>query len=151
METAVKTAPEERMEALGWKRRKEASFFEGLGPLWMRPHGGWRRVALLTDERMLNLGGLVHGGVLAAFADHSMGIAVQEFNRGFPQLTVQMSVSFTGTVHAGDLIEAWCKVEHTGGSTAFASGVFKVGEGVVGQSSGVFKMLKRKPTDPAPG
>jgi uncharacterized protein (TIGR00369 family) len=145
MDEAVRSDPGERMEALGWKRRREASFFEQIGPLWMRPHGDWRRVALLTDERMLNMGGLVHGGVLAAFADHAMGIAVQEFNRGFPQLTVQMSMSFTGPVHPGDLIEAWCTVAHAAKSTAFASGVFKVGDRVVGQSSGVFKMLKGMP------
>lgn len=102
---------------------------------------GTLTLALPTDERHHNTRGVVHGGLLMAFADSVLGVAA--FNVCAPGtwcVTVSQSSSFLRGVKAGELIEVTPVVTRATRSMIFTRGEFLVGGEAVFQASSVWKI-----------
>src|SRR4051812_38924731 len=97
--------------AEGWSiRDDEPGLMSLVGPLWQKRHGDTVMLAFLADTKHLNRRGVVHGGMLMAFADQALGISAWEANRGLPQATIQLDMHFIAAVQAGEFVHAECNV-----------------------------------------
>lgn len=127
--------------AMGWKARDEMGLMALLGPIWTRREGEDRIFAFLADARHLNRNGMVHGGMLMAFADQALGIVAGKANGGRRQVTVQLDTHFVGAVREGDFVEARCTVVRQTRSLLFMTGTLTVEGQIVSTSRGVWKVL----------
>ena len=127
----------------GWDADTDPDFIGLIGPLWRRNDGeGWS-YAFLAESKHQNRRGVVHGGMLTAFADQALGFTAWHVNERQSQATVQLDVHFINAVRAGDFVEARCKVVRRTRSLLFMSAVLVVGSRVVATASGVWKVLGR--------
>ena len=138
--------PEERQAfdpaAHGWEARSPSGFMALLGQSWTRESEGGQPLFGFEAERChLNLGGVVHGGMLMSFADQSLGTTASRANGGRPQVTIQLDTHFLAAVREGDFVEAHCEVVRQTRSLLFMKCTLKVDERPVAVSSGVWKVL----------
>jgi uncharacterized protein (TIGR00369 family) len=127
--------------AAGWTTRPETGFMGLIGPVWTKSEGEERLFAFLAEARHLNHGGVVHGGMLMAFADQVLGIAAMRADPGRRKVTVQLDTHFLSTAQDGEFVEARCRVVRQTRSLLFMSGTLSVGTRAVATSSGVWKVL----------
>jgi uncharacterized protein (TIGR00369 family) len=128
------------LTAQGWAPMLDGGFAEHTGPLWMRGEGVGLEIAVQTDARHRNHNGGVHGGVLAALMDHTLGNVGRAAVGGQAVATVQMEVQFLSPGRLGDfligratvmrqtrtLVFVRCEVESDGRAVAAGSGVLKI-------------------------
>ena len=127
----------------GWEADPDEGFIGLIGPLWRRSGGESRAYAFLAESKHLNRRGVVHGGMLTAFADQTLGLTAWDANERRPQATVQLDVHFVDAVRAGDFVEARCKVVRRTRSLLFMSATLVVGSRVVATANGIWKTLGR--------
>ncbi len=127
--------------AEGWTTRPETGLIALLGPVWMKPHGEARHYGFVAEARHLNQGGVVHGGMLMAFADQALGMTASRANGGRRQATVQLDTHFLAPVEEGEFVEAHCEVTLQTRSLIFLRCTLRVGDRAVTASSGVWKVL----------
>lgn len=77
-----------------------------------------------------------------AFADRSMGMTAWHSNSKRPQATAQLDVHFTDAVQIGEFVEARCRVVRRTRSLIFMSASLEVGERVVANANGLWKVLE---------
>ncbi len=89
-------------------------------------------VALALQPRHLNIGGLVHGGVLCSLLDTAMARAFFMADGGhtLSAATLEMKVNFLGSARGGRL-EARGRVAHRTRRTAYVEGRVTDGDGRV--------------------
>ncbi len=87
-------------------------------------------VALDVQPRHLNVGGLVHGGVLCSLLDTAMARAyfMADGGQALTAATLEMKVNFLGSARGGRL-EARGRVAHRTRRTAYVEGRVVDGEG----------------------
>ena len=87
--------------------------------------------------------GLVHGGMLSAFADGLLAMAV---GRGTQKMavTIHLSVDFLHMARAGEWIMGESKVTRATRDVVFVEGRAHVGNRDVIRASGVFKLMHKK-------
>ena len=126
----------------GWKTRALEGLFGVVGPLWARKEEGVWAYGVVADKKHANSKGVVHGGMLAALADHALSaIAWQAIDRR-PCVTIQLGMQFIAAVHPGRLVEARGRVVRRTSSLVFMEGNLTVdGEEVV-TASAVLKIVK---------
>ena len=73
---------------------------------------GKSEVVMEIKHQHLNLHRMIHGGVLAAFADMAMGIACLSYNKSI--VTSEMHLSYIRNVTAGKLVKAIGNVDNNG-------------------------------------
>jgi uncharacterized protein (TIGR00369 family) len=112
-----------------------------LGPIWMKEDGEVRLYGFVAEARHLNQSGVVHGGMLMAFADQALGLTASRANGGRRQVTVQLDTHFLATVQAGEFVVAACEVARLARSMIFMRCTLSADERPVAISSGVWKVL----------
>ena len=131
------------LEASGWIPETESPFLHLVGPLWTKREGADQRWAFVAQTKHTNINGFVHGGMLAAFADHALALVARNAQGNQPQVTIQLSVQFISPVRAGELVEAHCRVLKQAGSIIFVQGDFIVDTWIVASATGVWKIQRR--------
>ena len=93
----------------------------GLEPLGF--HGDEYVVALAVEPRHLNIGGIVHGGVVCSLLDTAMARSffMAHGGEGLSAATLEMKVNFLGSARDGRL-EARGRVAHRTRRTAYVEG-----------------------------
>jgi uncharacterized protein (TIGR00369 family) len=126
--------------AAGWERVKAHNFGELVGPIWRRsdPHFGF-----VAAEKHGNHINIVHGGMLATFADQAMGMTAQRATGNKPHATIELNMQYIGAVQIGDFVEAHCEIVRITRSIIFMRGTLMVGDRVVASASGVWKILEK--------
>jgi len=127
--------------AAGWQPYSDEGFFGLVGPLWTRQENGLHLYAFKAEAKHHNRRGVVHGGMLMAFADRSMGMTCWYANGEQPQATVQLDMHFIDAVRIGEFVEARCTVVRRTRSLVFMNGELVVGDRVVATATGVWKTL----------
>lgn len=118
-------------------------FEDFVGPLYFQEDEEGRRCAFVADERHVNGGGFMHGGMLMSFADFALFvIARSNLEEGIHAVTVSFNADFTSSVYPGDFVEATGEVIHETGSMIFIRGTVFVGERTVLRFSGVIKKIR---------
>lgn len=117
-----------------------ADFGELIGPLWRQGEGEQLRFGLLAAQKHLNFNGIVHGGMLATFADQSMGMTALEATGKKPHATIELNVQYISAVHAGEFVETQCEVVRVTRAIIFMRTKMMVGMRIVGTASGIWKI-----------
>ena len=130
--------------AAGWKPMRGMDGYPALiGPFWFRrdEDGKGFRYGFPAEDRHLNMGGVVHGGMLMSFADDVLGMTVWEAAGRKPCTTVQLSTQFIAPVKLGEFVEGRAEVLRRTRSVVFVRGMLAVGERTVLHADGVWKIL----------
>lgn len=129
------------LRAAGWKPVPAKDYPAMIGPFLARRAGeGWE-YAFLPEQRHLNLGGVVHGGMLMSFADDVLGMTVWEAAGRKPVTTVQLSNQFIAPGRLGGLITGRAEVLRATRSVVFVRGMLTQGDTVLTHADGVWKIL----------
>ncbi|MBY3988728.1 PaaI family thioesterase [Rhodococcus fascians] len=122
---------------------EDDGFIALIGPFYSRTHAESLEFAVECRDKHRNLGGIVQGGFLMAFADRALGIAVRAQSDGSSSgVTVHLDVHFVEPVRIGDILIARPRVEPGTHSLRFARSDLTVDGSVVAIATGVFKLFK---------
>lgn len=116
-----------------------------IGPIFYRDADIKRVGGFRAQAKHANTWGIVHGGMLTAFADSALtGIDVYERNDdGEGVVTVSLNCEFVGPTHIGDWVECHGEIIRRGKSIVFMQGRLTVGDRVVMTCSTVLKRIPR--------
>jgi acyl-coenzyme A thioesterase PaaI-like protein len=128
----------------GWRALPGAALPAGLGVPWAKKlDGGWL-YGLLTGEAHGNNNGVVHGGVLMAFADHGLSFLAWEAAERAPCTTIQLNTHFLDGVIPGSFIQLRGEVTRRTRGLVFVRGIVNVGDRTVGAVDGIWRILRAR-------
>jgi uncharacterized protein (TIGR00369 family) len=134
-------APPPDPAAAGWKPMRASDYPALVGPFLARREGDAWRYAFVAEQRHLNLGGVVHGGMLMSFADDALGATIFEAVGRRPVTTVQLNTQFIAPVRLGELVEARAEVLRHTRTVVFVRGLLEVAGRTAVHADGVWKIL----------
>jgi uncharacterized protein (TIGR00369 family) len=137
--SAVTTA--DQLAIAGWKAMPASDYPALVGPFLARRDGDGWRYGFVAEKRHLNLGGVVHGGMLMSFADDALGATVWQSVARKPCTTVQLNTQFVSPVRLGEFVEVRAEVLRATRTLVFVRGVLQVGGRTVIHADGVWKIL----------
>ena len=131
-----------------------------LKPGFMKHNGGvlFRTVSeteyefkAIINESHLNAAGITHGGYLSALIDAGAGTAAHRASGNAPCVTISLDLKFIGASKLGDEITGFTKILKKTKSLVFLFCELKCNGKTITSASGVWKILKIKPSDLGPG
>ena len=105
----------------------------------------------IINENHLNAAGITHGGYLSALIDAGAGTAAHRSAGNAPCVTISLELKFIGTSKVGDEIVGNVKILKTTKTLVFLFCELKCEKKIITSASGVWKILKIKPSDLGPG
>ena len=103
------------------------------------------------NENHLNAAGITHGGYLSALIDAGAGTAAHRTAGGAPCVTISLDLKYIGTSKVGDEITGFTRVLKKTNTLVFLFCELKCNDKIITSASGVWKILKIKPSDLGPG
>ena len=103
------------------------------------------------NENHLNAAGITHGGYLSALIDAGAGTAAHRAADNAPCVTISLDLKFIGTSKAGDEIVGVTKILKKTNTLVFLFCELRCNEKIITSASGVWKILKIKPSKLGPG
>ena len=103
------------------------------------------------NENHLNAAGITHGGYLSALVDAGAGTAAHRSADNSPCVTISLDLKFIGTSKVGEEIIGKVKILKKTKTLVFLFCELKCNDKVITSASGVWKILKVKPSDFGPG
>ena len=104
-----------------------------------------------VNEKHLNAAGITHGGYLAALIDAEAGTAAHRSADNATCVTISLDLKFIGTSKIGDEIIGNVKILKKTKTLIFLFCELKSNNKIITSASGVWKILKVKPSDLGPG
>ena len=103
------------------------------------------------NENHLNAAGITHGGYLSALIDAGAGTAAHRSADNLPCVTISLDLKFIGASKIGDEIIGRVKILKKTKTLVFLFCELKCSDKIITSASGVWKILKVKPSDLGPG
>ena len=103
------------------------------------------------SENHLNAAGITHGGYLSALIDAGAGTAAHRAADNAPCVTISLDLKFIGSSKAGDEIIGHVNILKKTKSLVFLFCTLRCDDKIITSASGVWKILKVKPSDLGPG
>ena len=103
------------------------------------------------NENHLNAAGITHGGYLSALIDAGAGTAAHRSAENAPCVTISLDLKFIGASKIGDEIFGKVKILKKTKTLVFLFCELKCCNKIITSASGVWKILKIKPSDLGPG
>ena len=103
------------------------------------------------NENHLNAAGITHGGYLSALVDAGAGTAAHRSVENAPCVTISLDLKFIGTSKIGDVIIGNVKILKKTKTLVFLYCELKCNDKIITSASGVWKILKVKPSNLGPG
>jgi acyl-coenzyme A thioesterase PaaI-like protein len=132
--------------AEGWRAMSGAAMPGGLGVPWARKIDGHWHYGLLTGSEHANPNGVVHGGVLMAFADHGLSFLAWEAAERGPCTTIQLNTHFLDAIKPGEFIELRGEITRRSRGLVFVRGIIVAHHGdrvrEVGAIDGIWRVLR---------
>jgi uncharacterized protein (TIGR00369 family) len=125
----------------GWAPIETDGFIGLIGPLLYKAEAGMHRFGFLAEAKHENRRGVIHGGMLAAFADRSLAQTCLIANDFRPQATIALDVRYVDAVHVGEFVEAVCELVRKTRSVVFLRGTLTAGSRIVATADGTWKLL----------
>ena len=131
-----------------------------LKPGFMKHNGGvlFRKISdteyefkSQINENHLNAAGITHGGYLSALVDAGAGTAAHRSADSAPCVTISLDLKFIGASKIGDEIIGRVKILKKTKTLVFLFCELNCDEKIITSASGVWKILKVKPSDLGPG
>jgi uncharacterized protein (TIGR00369 family) len=117
----------------------QGPFLEHIGPIHVREDADGPVLGLRAEERHANHRGTVQGGLLATFADFTLGRAIAaDAEDGRERATVNLGVDYLAPAKPGDWIEARAEVDRVGGTLSFANCTLTAGDRVIARARSVW-------------
>ena len=98
------------------------------------------------NENHLNASGITHGGYLSALIDSGAGTAAHRAADNMPCVTISLDLKFIGSSKVGDEIIGYTKILKKTNTLVFLFCELKCNNKIITSASGVWKILKIKPT-----
>ena len=98
------------------------------------------------NENHLNAAGITHGGYLSALIDSGAGTAAHRAADNMPCVTISLDLKFIGSSKIGDEIIGYTKILKKTNTLVFLFCELKCNNKIITSASGVWKILKIKPT-----
>ncbi len=98
-------------------------------------------MAFRVDGRHLNMRGVVHGGMMATFADAVLGTIAWNATGRAPCVTLSMQTNFLAGPREGDLVECRPKLNRATRAVLFVGGEFFVDGRLVMTASSLWKII----------
>ena len=99
----------------------------------------------------LNKREITHGGFICSLIDAGAGTAAHRSAENAPCVTISLDLKFIGASRVGDEIIGNVKILKKTKSLVFLFCQLKCNEKIITSASGVWKILKVKPSDLGPG
>ena len=103
------------------------------------------------NENHLNAAGITHGGYLSALIDAGAGTAAHRSAENAPCVTISLDIKFIGASKLGDEIIGKVKILKKTKTLVFLFCELQCNNKIIPSASGVWKILKIKPSDLGPG
>ena len=103
------------------------------------------------SENHLNAAGITHGGYLSALIDAGAGTAAHRASDNAPCVTISLDLKFIGVSKVGDEITGYTKILKKTNTLVFLFCELKCNDKIITSASGVWKILKIKPSNLGPG
>lgn len=119
--------------------RDPSKFGNLLGVIFTEYEGGKSTTELAIEEKHLNIGGTVHGGVINALCDIALSAAVTSAFKDKEEVvvTLQMNVNFLRPGVLGDKFIAKAEVIKMGSKIIYVEGAIRNAEGkLIAKASG---------------
>ena len=104
-----------------------------------------------VNENHLNAAGITHGGYLSALIDAGAGTAAHRSAENAPCVTISLDLKFIGASKIGDEIIGKVKILKKTKTLVFLFCELKCENKIITSASGVWKILKVKPSNFGPG
>ena len=104
-----------------------------------------------VTQNHLNAAGITHGGYLSALIDAGAGTAAHRSAENAPCVTISLDLKFIGASKIGDEITGNVKILKKTKTLVFLFCELRSNEKIITSASGVWKILKIKPSDLGPG
>tara|TARA_B100001094_G_C18107173_1_gene759055 strand:+ start:800 stop:1225 length:426 start_codon:yes stop_codon:yes gene_type:complete len=105
----------------------------------------------IINENHLNAAGITHGGYLSALIDAGAGTAAHRATDNAPCVTISLDLKFIGSSKIGDEIVGFTKILKKTNTLVFLFCELKCNNKIITSASGVWKILKIKPSELGPG
>ena len=105
----------------------------------------------IINEQHLNAAGITHGGYLSALIDAGAGTAAHRSADNAPCVTISLDLKFIGASKVGDEIIGNVKILKKTNTLVFLFCELKCNKKIITSASGVWKILKMKPSNLGPG
>ena len=105
----------------------------------------------IINENHLNAAGITHGGYLSALIDAGAGTAAHRSADNAPCVTISLDLKFIGASKVGDEIIGNVKILKKTNTLVFLFCELRCKKKIITSASGVWKILKIKPSDLGPG
>ena len=102
-------------------------------------------------ENHLNAAGITHGGYLSALIDAGAGTAAHRVSGNAPCVTISLDLKFIGASKIGDELIGHVKILKKTNTLIFLFCELRCNNKIVTSASGVWKILKIKPSKLGPG
>ena len=131
-----------------------------LKPGFMRHNGGvmFRNISdteyefkSTINRNHLNSAGITHGGYLSALIDAGAGTAAHRSSENAPCVTISLDIKFIGSSKIGDEIIGHVKILKKTKTLVFLFCELKCENKIITSASGIWKILKIKPSELGPG
>ena len=103
------------------------------------------------NENHLNAAGITHGGYLSALIDAGAGTAAHRAAENAPCVTISLDLKFIGSSKTGDEITGNVKILKKTKTLVFLFCELRCNNKIITSASGVWKILKVKPSSLGPG
>ena len=103
------------------------------------------------NENHLNAAGITHGGYLSALIDAGAGTAAHRASGNAPCVTISLELKFIGASKARDEIKGFTRILKKTSTLVFLFCELRCNGKIITSASGVWKILKIKPSDLGPG
>ena len=104
-----------------------------------------------VNENHLNAAGITHGGYLSALIDAGAGTAAHRSAENAPCVTISLDLKFIGTSKIGDEILGKTKILKKTKSLVFLFCELSCNNKIIASASGIWKILKIRPSELGPG
>ena len=105
----------------------------------------------IIKENHLNAAGITHGGYLSALIDAGAGTAAHRSVKNAPCVTISLDLKFIGASRKNDEIIGRVKILKKTKTLVFLFCELKCNDKIITSATGVWKILKVKPSDLGPG
>jgi acyl-coenzyme A thioesterase PaaI-like protein len=103
------------------------------------------------NENHLNKVGITHGGFICSLIDAGAGTGAHRCAGNAPCVTVSLDVKFIATTKIGDEIIGFTKILKKTNTLVFLFCELKCNDKIITSASGLWKILKIKPSNLGPG
>ena len=103
------------------------------------------------NENHLNAAAITHGGYLSALIDAGAGTAAHRASGNAPCVTISLDLKFIGSSKMGDEVAGFTRILKKTNTLVFLFCELRCNDKIITSASGIWKILKIKPSNLGPG